>query len=156
MKVILGVLAISTIVLMLIRNRLTTLTKIKKVAAIYRILIYFAIGAMFFYPNLIQSICAIVAIAGIQIGVIVDARERFFDYMVSHGDEWCFVPTVKVDKGHYEGYLILSDEESEAIKATCFCQNEDDELKINVMYTNAPVYISMNFAGYPKDVFCTL
>ena len=104
MKVILGILAISTIVLVLIRNRLTTLTKIKTVAAIYRILIYFAIGAMFFYPDLVQSICVILVIAGIQIGIFVDARERFFDYLVSHGDEWCFVPTVKVDKGHYEGY----------------------------------------------------
>jgi hypothetical protein len=157
MTIILGSLAISTIVLVLLRKRLNTLIQIKKISKIYNMATCFTVIILCFQSlNLEewgQALCVVLVLLGVQRGIILSAKERFFDFVLEHGKEFSFIPVIKIEDGQYEGVLTLPDNEDVAIRVTCVSEREID---FDTVYLNVPVYISMDFAGNPKNVFCSI
>ena len=149
------IMAMPTIVVVLLKNKLTSLDKINRVKKIMRFANIFNLSMIFFTPyNLETWITYLIfwtLFVGIQKEVFIKAKSEFIDFVIENSKSFIFIPT-SVEQDNVRGVLTLESDKDFVQKAE-YVGNA--KLEKNTKYSGIKVYLSVDGFGFIKKVFCS-
>ena len=92
-----------------------------------------------------------VLFVGIQKEIFIEAKEKFFDFMVENEGQFVFTPK-KINKEDVEGVLTLPEKPNFAVNAKYI---GSEKLEINVKYANVKTYLAIDGSGNVFKVCCS-
>lgn len=147
--------ALPTIALVLLKNKLNTLDKIKRMQRTMFYINVLYIALLFFRPfdfgAYVTYLVVILLLKGIQKEVFLEAKDKFLEFVEENKNDFIFIP-VKVE-GEYAVGLLALPNGSFFCEARCFLL---EEMGIHKKNDGVLIYISVDCRGELKDVFCML
>lgn len=148
------IMALPTLVLVLLKNKLISLDKINGLKRIMLFANTFNLVLLFFTPFDIDAWLTYLIfwalLIGVQKEVFIEAKDRFFDFMLENDGQFLFTP-IKIDEKEVRGVITLPGNHNFAVSAKYL---GDKKLEKNTKYKNIRVYIAINSSGNISKVFC--
>lgn len=146
--------ALPTLVLVLLKNKLISLDKINGLKRIMLFANTFNLVLLFFTPFDIDAWLTYLIfwalLIGVQKEVFIEAKDKFFDFMLENDGQFLFTP-IKIDEKEVRGVITLPGNHNFAVSAKYL---GDKKLEKNTKYKNIRVYIAVNSSGNISKVFC--
>ena len=148
--------ALPTLIVVLLKNKLSTLDRIKRVQRTIRYVNLVYIGLLFFTTFNLEAwatyLIFVFLLIGIQKEIFLESKDKFFDFVEENKDNFKFVPTY-IGEEFAEGVLLLDNNADFCCRAIYVGQ---EKLEIEKEYTEVNLYISVNRVGELNNVFCAL
>ena len=148
------IMALPTLVLVLLKNKLISLDKINGLNRIMLFANTFNLVMLFFTPFDLDAWLTYLIFWALLIGaqkeVFIEAKDRFFDFMLENDGQFLFTP-IKIDEKEIRGVITLPGNKNFAVSAKYL---GDKKLEKNTIYKNIRVYIAVNGSGNISKVFC--
>ena len=149
------IMAMPTLVVVLLKNKLISLDKINRVKKIMRFANIFNLSMIFFTPyNLGTWITYLIfwtLFVGIQKEVFIEAKSEFIDFVSENSKSFIFIPT-SVEQDNVRGVLTL-ESDKDFVQKVEYVGNA--KLEKNTKYSGIKVYLSVDGFGFIKKVFCS-
>lgn len=146
--------ALPTLIVVLLKNKLSTLDRIKIVQGTIRYVNLIYIGLLFFTPFNLDEwasyLLFVFLLIGIQKEIFLEAKNKFFDFVEENKDNFKFVPTY-IGEEFAEGVLLLENNADFGCRAIYLGQ---EKMELEKEY-NVNIYISVNMVGDLNNVFCS-
>ena len=147
--------ALPTIALVLLKNKLNTLDKIKRVQRTMFYINVLYIALLFFRPfdfgAYVSYLVVILLLKGLQKEVFLEAKDNFLEFVEKNKNDFIFTP-VKIEGNDAEGLIWLPNKNF-VCKAKCLQFEEDGVQRKEYAVL---IYISVDWRGEVKNVFCML
>ena len=147
--------ALPTMVLVELKNKLNTLDKIKRMqrTMFYINVLYIALLLVkpFNFGAYVAYLVVIFVLKGLQKEVFLEAKDKFLEFVEENKNDFTFIP-LKIE-GEYAVGLLALPNGSFFCEAKCFLL---DEMGIHKKDADVLIYISVDYRGELEDVFCML
>lgn len=149
------IMGLPTIALLLLKSGLSSLDKINRVSKMMLFVNIFNLTMLFFTPfdadAWLNYLIFLTLFIGLQKEVFIEAKQKFFDFMVEHDGEFLFTPT-KIDEKDIKGVLTLPNNKNFAVSAKYVGTGKLEE---NTKYEGVKVYLAVGNSGDVTKVFCS-
>ncbi len=149
------IMALPTLVLVLLKSKLGSLDKINRLKKTMLFVNSFNFFVLFFTPFDLNAWLTYLIFWSLFIGIqketFIEAKEKFFDFIVENEGKFLFTPKVINEKG-IRGVLTLPEKPDFAVKAEYVGSGKLEE---NTKYANVKTYLAIDGSGNVFKVCCS-